>query len=417
MKRNFMWCKKVLAVAATGAMLFSVTGCLNINSSSNSSDNSQHSITSSGSGDGSIGSGQIIDDEVEAKAGDIQDIIDNYFYFGANEEDITENVYKGMMEGLDDPYSVYYTSEEYSKLQEDTSGEYVGVGVLVSQDPETMRITCINPFKGGPAAEAGIKKGDIIVGVDDVELTDQEVSEVVKLIKGEEGTSVKLKVYREGETDYLEFDVTRAKVENPTVEYEMLADNIGYIQISEFYDVTADQYIAAVEDLKKQGMTGLIVDVRDNPGGLLTSVVDILEYMLPEGKIVYTADKNGNIINEYNSTDDEQFTLPLVVLANGNSASAAEIYTGAIKDYGLGTIVGTQTFGKGIVQRIFPLDDGSAVKLTIAKYFTPNGNDIHKVGIAPDVEVELSDEALEAEEFTHEVDNQLQEAIKIIKKK
>ena len=201
----------------------------------------------------------------------------------------------------------------------------------------------------------------------------------------------------------------RQKVENPTVEYEMLADNIGYIAVSSFYEVTAEQYIAAVKDLQQQGMEGLVVDLRGNGGGLLNIAVEMLDFMLPEGKIVYTEDKAGNIIEEYSSTAEEQFTQPLAVLVNGYSASASEIFAGAIKDYEIGTLVGTNTFGKGIVQRMFPLDDGSAIKLTIAKYFTPKGNDIHKVGIKPDLEVEFDADAYK--ESDGEEDNQLQAAV------
>ncbi len=404
MRQKVSGYKRFTLLVISIMMVLSFVGCTTDNGN----------IINSLGGQSSNSSSSLLNKDVEKKADEIQEIIDGYFYFEADEENITENVYKGMMEGLDDPYSVYYTKEEYAKLQEETSGEYVGIGVQVSQDPETKIITMVKPFKNSPATEAGIKKGDILVAVDDLELSGEEVSEVVKLIKGEEGTVVKIKVYREGESDYLTFDVTRRKVENPTVEYEMLDNNVGYISVSEFYDVTANQYKAAVEELKAQGMKGLIVDLRDNPGGLLTAVVDMLDYMLPEGKIVYTEDKDGNIISEYSSTDKEKFELPLVVLANEYSASASEIFTGAIKDYGIGTIVGKQTYGKGIVQRLFELKDGSAVKVTIAKYFTPNGNDIHKIGVEPDVEVDLSEEAKKEVDLSKEDDNQLQKAIEII---
>ncbi len=384
-------------------LAFSICGC----------EKSGESLLSTGSNDES--DGNVLNDEVIDKTNDIQDIIDENFYFEEDIDNVEENVYKGMMEGLDDPYSVYYTPEEYTELMEDTSGEYVGIGVQVNQDPETMLITVTKVFKDGPASKVGIKKGDIITAVDDWELAGEEVEQVVKKIKGKEGSMVKITVYREGEHDYLEFDTARQMVENPTVEYRMLADDIGYISVASFYDVTADQYKAAVEDLKSQGMKGLIVDLRDNPGGLLTTVVDMLDYMLPEGKLVYTEDKDGNILEEFDSTDEEQFTLPLVVMINENSASASEIYAGAIKDYGAGKLVGIQTFGKGIVQRIFDLGDGSALKLTIAKYFTPNGNDIHEIGVAPDVEVELSDEAKEATILDETNDNQLQKGIEVLK--
>lgn len=404
---------KTTALLLVVAMMLNSCSLIDLSSSSSSNGGSNSGTASSTTTTKTDGD-KVIDGDVEDKADAIQSIIDEYFYFDSDESVMTESVYKGLMEGLDDPYSVYYTPEEYAKLQESTSGEYVGIGVQVQRDPDTGLITMIKPFKGGPAADAGILKGDVLVGVDDLDLlnSDMELSEVVKLIKGEEGSIVKVTVEREGEAEPLTFEVIRRTVDNPTVEYEMLDNNIGYISIAEFYEKTAEQYIAAVKDLESQGMKGLIVDVRDNPGGLLASVVDILDFMLPEGKIVYTKDKNGNILEEYNSTDKESFDLPMVVLANENSASAAEIYTGALKDYKMATIVGQNTFGKGIVQRLFPLQDGSCVKLTISKYFTPNGNDIHKVGIAPDIEVELPDELKKEIEVEKSQDTQLQAAIK-----
>ena len=260
-------------------------------------------------------------------------------------------------------------------------------------------------------AEAGtlIEAEDILTKVNGEDISDQDLDTVVDKIRGEEGTEVTLTIYRSTDAKDHEYTMPRKKVENPTVEYKMLDNNIGYVEVSSFYEVTADQYIAAIEDLEKQGMEGLIVDLRNNGGGLLDIAVKMLDYMLPEGKIVYTEDKDGNIIDEYNSTAEQQFTKPLAVLVNGYSASASEIFAGAIKDYGIGSLVGMNTFGKGIVQRMFPLDDGSAIKVTIAKYFTPKGNDIHKVGIKPDVEVELDADAYK--ESKGEKDNQLQAAI------
>jgi carboxyl-terminal processing protease len=291
---------------------------------------------------------------------------------------------------------------------EDTEGEYVGVGVQVSQNADTKVITVVKVFDG-PAKEAGILAEDIITEVNGEDISEQDIDAVVDKIKGEEGTEVTITVYRSSDGQDHEFTMPRQKVENPTVEYKMLEDNIGYVAVSSFYEVTAEQYIAAVEDLESQGMEGLIVDLRDNGGGLLDIAVEMLDYMLPAGKIVYTEDKDGNVTSEYTSSDEEQFTKPLALLVNGYSASASEIFAGAIKDYGIGTLVGETTYGKGIVQRLFPLDDGSAIKLTIAKYFTPNGNDIHKVGIEPDIAVELDTEAYRASEGSE--DNQLQAAV------
>ena len=363
--------------------------------------------------DGSDGD-SIVEQETNEKLETIQEFIDKNFYFEDDEAALQEGIIRGYMEGLDDPYSVYYTPEEYASFMEDTNGEYVGVGVQVSQDVESLVITVVKVFDG-PAKEAGIKKEDVITKVNGEDISDQDIDTVVDKIKGEEGTEVTITVYRSSDKKEHDFTMPRRKVENPTVEYKMLENNIGYITVSSFYEVTGEQFIAAVEELESQGMEGLIVDLRDNGGGLLGIAVDMLDYILPSGKIVYTEDRDGNVTSEYNSDDEHYFDKPLVVLVNEYSASASEIFAGAIKDYGIGTLVGETTFGKGIVQRMFPMDDGSAVKLTIAKYFTPNGNDIHEVGIEPDVEVELDAEAYS--ESDGEDDNQLDEAIKIMLKK
>lgn len=345
---------------------------------------------------------------------EIQGYIDKYFYFDTDEQALQDGIIRGYMEGLDDPYSVYYTAEEYADFLQATDGEFVGVGVQVSQNKETLAITVLRVLEG-PAKEAGIEKDDVIVKVDGVDITEEDVDAVVEKIRGVEGTEVTLTVYRASDKENHDFTMKRRKVENPTVDSKMLDHNIGYVSVSSFYEVTGSQYIDAVEQLKSEGMEGLIVDVRSNGGGLLDIAVDMLDYMLPAGKLVYTKDKDGNVTSEYNSTDEQQFTLPLVVLVDGYSASASEIFAGAIKDYGTGTLVGTNTYGKGIVQRLYELKDGSAIKLTIAKYFTPNGNDIHKVGIKPDVEVELDANAYR--ESKGEKDNQLDKAVEVLMEK
>ena len=266
-------------------------------------------------------------------------------------------------------------------------------------------------FSGSPAEEAGLRDGDIIYKVDGDEVTGLSLDEAVSLIKGPEGTIVHLTIYREGETDYLEVDVERRRVESPTVEYEMLEDNMGYIQIVEFDDVTVDQFTEALAVLKGSGMESLILDLRSNPGGNLDAVVDICDRILPKGLIVYTEDKYGNR-DEYFCDGKHQLEVPLAVLINGGSASASEILAGAIKDYGIGTLVGTTTYGKGIVQQVVSLRDGSAVKLTVSDYYTPKGNNIHGVGIEPDVEIELDAEKYYADE---PVDNQLEKAKEVLK--
>ena len=413
--------KKVLAFTFSLVMGASMVGCgkpqmvLNKNVSTQEASNKQDTKEAATTEVDTLKGSEVVGKDTNDKLEDIQKILDDNFYFEEDDQKKQDGIIKGYMEGLDDPYSVYYTKDEYAEFMEDTEGEYVGVGVQVSQANETKIITVVKVFDSSPAKEAGIEAQDVITKVDGEDVSDQELDAVVDKIRCVEGTDVTITVYRSSDGKDHDYTMKRKKVENPTVEYKMLSDNIGYISVSSFYEVTAKQFIDAVGDLNVQGMEGLIVDLRDNGGGLLDIAVEMLDFMLPEGKIVYTEDKKGNIIDAYNSTDEQKFTKPLVLLVNGYSASASEIFAGAIKDYGIGTLVGTNTYGKGIVQRMFPLDDGSAVKVTIAKYFTPKGNDIHKIGIKPDIEVEF--DSAKYKESNGEEDNQLDAAINEMLKK
>lgn len=350
--------------------------------------------------------------EVEKKAGTIADILDQFYYEDIDEEALVDGMYAGMVEGIGDPYTCYYTAEEYDSLMETTTGTYYGIGAVLTQDAKTNEVTILHVYSGTPAEEAGVKDGDVIVKVDDVEGNSMELSELVKHIKGEEGTTVHLKLLREGETDYLDFDVERRQVEIPTVEYQMLEGKIGLIQISEFSDNTSQQFDDAIKDLQEQGMEAMIVDLRDNPGGVLTAVCDMLDEILPAGTMVYTEDKYGNR-SDYDS-DESCLDIPMAVLINENSASASEIFAGAIKDYEYGTLIGTTSFGKGIVQSIIPLEDGSAVKVTMAKYFTPKGNYIHEKGIAPDIELEYEYQGDRNADYNPMQDNQVLKAIEVL---
>ena len=355
-------------------------------------------------------------ERIEDKADKINDLIKTYYLNEVDEENVEENIYKGILNGLDDPYSVYYTKEEYDKLQEETSGSYVGIGVSVRADTSTGYVKVVKAFENGPAYKAGVRADDYITAVEGTDIKDMDLDNVVAKIRGKEGSKVKVTFQRPSDGKEYTFEIERRSVDVPTIASEMLENKIGYIQISEFDLVTADQYKKALNDLEQQGIKGLIIDLRDNPGGVLGTVVDMLDNMLPKGTIVYTKDKNGKG-ETYSSSGDHEFKLPLVVLVNGNSASASEIFTGAVKDYGIGTIVGTTTFGKGIVQKVFSLNDGSAVKLTISKYFTPNGTCIHGKGIAPDVEIEYDASKQTGEVYNKDQDNQLQKAIEVIKGK
>lgn len=351
--------------------------------------------------------------EVQEKLTEIEDLMNDYFLDELDEEQIETWLYKGAVAGLGDPYAAYYTVEEYQSLRDSTNGSYCGIGVEISQNINTGLVTVARVFEDSPAMEAGLKPGDILYTVGDTEVTGMDLTMIVSRIKGEENTEVNISVAREGEEDYLEFLVQRRTIEIQTVGSVMLEDQIGYISISSFDDVTTDQFIKALDDLEAQGLKGLIVDLRNNGGGLVSSVCAILDRLLPEGLIVYTEDKYGNR-EEETSDAEHYFDKPLAVLVNGNSASASEIFAGAVKDYEIGTLVGTTTYGKGIVQKIYPLHDGTAVKLTVSKYYTPKGNNIHEIGIEPDVEIDL-EEALKKEAVVPlEEDNQLQKAVEVL---
>ena len=350
---------------------------------------------------------------VEAKLEEIQALMETYYLEDIDTEQVEDYLYKGAVAGLGDIYAAYYTEEEYQSLIDSTSGSYYGIGVEISQNMSTGIITISRIFEGSPAEEAGLLPGDVLYKIAGQEVTGEDLNKVVSLIKGEEYTTVSVEVARDGQSGYLEFEVERRTIEVPTVESEMLEDNIGYIAITSFDDVTTEQFMTALDTLESQGMEALIVDLRNNGGGLVSSVCAILDRLLPEGLIVYTEDKYGNREEEFSDAEN-YFDKPMAVLVNGNSASASEIFAGAIKDYGIGTLVGTTTYGKGIVQKIYPLSDGTAVKLTVSKYYTPNGNNIHGTGIEPDVTVELSEDLMYEVEVPKEEDNQLQAAIEAL---
>ena len=342
----------------------------------------------------------------------LEDTIDRYYLESVDEQTLEKGVYDGLVEALGDPYSTYYSSEELKELQDKTEGIYYGIGAYVGIDADTSLPRLTGIIEGTPAQESGLRAGDLLYKVDGEEVQRLELTQVVSKIKGEEGTSVHLTIIREGATDYLEVDVVRRKVESPTVNQKMLDGGIGYIQITEFDTVTLDQFTEALAVCRGSGMKGLILDLRGNPGGNLNTVCDIAREILPKGLIVYTEDKDGKR-SEYTCDGTKEMKEPLVVLVDSGSASASEILAGAVKDYGIGTLVGTTTFGKGIVQRIISLSDGSAVKLTVSNYYTPNGNNIHKIGIEPDIEEKFDSEAY----YNDGVDNQLNKAIEIMNEK
>lgn len=357
----------------------------------------------------------LLNDEVVEKIDRIYQYMNIYHYDGVDKEAIYNSIYSALLESVNDPYSVYYTPEDYEELKVSTSGIYVGIGAGVSQDLTTMEVTITKVYRGTPAEEAGLKNGDMILYVEDIDATSVESSILVQHIRGEEGTTVHMVIYRPSTGETLEFDVERRKVELPSIEGEMLEDGIGYIQITEFQDKTDEQFVQMVSQLKKQGAKGLIIDVRANPGGLLSTVVNLLDHILPEGLLVYVEDKYGNR-SDYTS-NALCIDMPIVVLTDENSASASEIFAGALKDYDYATLVGKTTFGKGIVQNIISLPDGDAMKLTTAKYFTPKGNDIHKKGVEPHVEVEYEYSGSADEPYDKQYDSQFLKAVEVMKDK
>ena len=342
----------------------------------------------------------------------LEKMIDQEYLGEVDNDEMAEGVYAGLVYGLGDVYSRYYTADEYAQETASTDGAYAGIGVSIQKN-KNGGVQIAECYEGGPGADAGLQTGDVITAINDTDVTDMELSDVVYLIRENKDKTIVLTVFRENEEKSREISVDVTDVELPSVFGEMLDKKTGYIQITQFTGVTPQQYKDMFTELKDKGMERLVIDLRDNPGGLLTSVCDILREILPEGLIVYTEDKYGN--REEETCDGKhQLDMPLAVLVNENSASASEIFAGAVQDHGVGTIVGTTTYGKGVVQELRQLSDGSAVKLTVSNYYTPNGNSINKVGIKPDVEVKLASELLNKDEITHEEDNQLQKALDVI---
>lgn len=342
----------------------------------------------------------------------IEDIIDEEYLNEKDEAQLAEGLYAGLLAGLEDPYSRYYTAEEYAEENISTEGTYVGIGVLMEKNRDGG-VRIVECYEGGPGEVAGLVAGDIISQVDGKDIMEAELSEVSDMIKNSSAKETVLTIHREGTDTPLEITVPITDVELPSVFPEMLENQVGYIRISGFTGVTCEQFKKAFADLEEQGMEKLVVDLRDNPGGLLTAVCDVLREVLPEGLIVYREDKYGER-EEVWCDGEHPLEIPMAVLVNEGSASAAEIFAGAVQDYGIGTIVGTQTYGKGVVQSLTALDDGSAVKLTVSKYYTPNGNCIHGIGIKPDVEESLDANLLNMDEIAHDQDNQLQAALAVL---
>lgn len=358
---------------------------------------------------GTYASGQVSENDVSAKLDLLNSLIDQYYlYEGEVDEDaLAEGIYSGYTAALGDPYTEYYDREETAALMESTSGEFSGIGATMTQNTDGPGAVITAVYEGSPAAEAGLQAGDVISKVDGNDVSGMNLDNIVSLIKGEKGTEVKITVLRYGQE--IETAAVRDIIQMQTVDSVMLDDQVGYISVSEFDDVTYDQFKSALDSLEAQGMAGLVIDLRNNPGGNLDTVTDMLKLLLPEGPIVSITDKNGDT-EEITCDGSNEFTKPLAVLVNQYSASASEVFCGAVQDYGIGSIVGVTTFGKGVVQQLMDLGDGTCLKVTIAEYYTPSGRSINGIGVEPDVEVEY---VYDAE--NPEADNQLETAAETVR--
>lgn len=349
-----------------------------------------------------------------AKIRQIEEMLDTYYVEDYDKELAEELMYTGLVAGVGDPYTYYLSADSLAEQVEKNSGHFVGIGVeIYAGDDGYIVVSSVTP--GGPAEAAGILAEDKITEVDGESITGKTAADVSALVKGEEGTDVTLTIFRESTGEVLEKTVTRQDIQVQTVSWCMMDDNIGYISITNFRENTYNQFKEVLDTLEAEGMEKLVLDLRNNTGGLVKSAHEIGEELLPEGIMVYTMDKEGN--REDTLCDDVYNDVPMVVLVNGNSASAAEILAGAIQDTGRGELIGTTTFGKGLVQRLFTLPDGSGLNVTIQKYYTPNGTSIHGVGITPDYEVELPEEYAQQTNIPAEADTQLQKAVEVLSEK
>ncbi|MGO1469627.1 MAG: S41 family peptidase [Tissierella sp.] len=349
----------------------------------------------------------------------VEGFIKENYLKDVDEERLIEGQLKGLVASLEDPYSQYLTADEFEDLTQETSGEYGGIGVIVTPGEDNL-ITVVSPIKDTPGEKAGLKPEDKIIAVDGKEFMAEDMDKAVSVMKGKPRTKVTLTILRrdkDGTSETFDVKITREKIRLVTVNSSVIDDKIGYINITSFDELTYKDFMKDLKKLENKNVEGLIIDLRNNPGGLLDVTADIADELLGEGTIVYTETREGE--KEEYVSKASKIDIPLVVLVNGGSASASEILSGAIKDYDRGELIGTKTFGKGIVQRISPLPtkDGSAIKLTVSEYFTPNGTNIHGVGIEPDIVVELPEDIKTIGVENLKEDSQLQKGLEVIKNK
>lgn len=348
--------------------------------------------------------------EIKDKAEILSSYINRFYLNDIDYGKMGDIIYKAMVSGLDDKYAAYYTKDEYKDISEKTKGEFCGIGAYISQGKNDNYLKVAGVVKGGPAQKAGIKKGDIIVEVDGENIKGKDSSYAISKMKGKKGTNVSISVMRKGNKKPITFNIKREVIHDNTVSYKMLDNNIGYISVSAFETVTKKQFKSAVDCLEKKNEKGLIIDLRDNGGGLLDTALDMLDQILPKKLVVYTKDKNG-VAEEYYTKDDKEIKIPIAILVNGNSASASEVFCGALRDYGKAKLLGTKTFGKGIVQSSFAFRDGTGLKFTTSKYYTPKGINIHGTGFEPDIKVKSNGKMTALKESGYKVDNQINAAL------
>ena len=352
------------------------------------------------------------EDDISNTLDKYKKIIDKYYLGEVNEEELKEGAIKGYIEGLNDPYTEYISKDEMEDYMDDTMGNFVGIGIYMVKNTENNQIQVLSPIKNSPAEKAGILPGDYITSVDGVECNGDNFSTISNDIKGEEGTTVKLEILRGNET--LNFEIKRENIKVNPVEGEVLENNIGYIAFSSFDDQTAEDFKAKYEELEKQGITSLIIDLRNNGGGIVDEALEIAGYIADKDSVLlYEVDKNNNEEVE-KSKNDPIINIPVVILTNENTASSSEILAGALKDLGKAKIVGTKTYGKGVIQEVLSLPDGSGLKITTEKYLTPNRTEINGIGIEPDETVELPDTVKKILNVDRNEDTQLQKAIEIL---
>lgn len=349
-----------------------------------------------------------------SKINKVRSLLDDYYLRGTNQDTLLEGAIDGLTESLKDPYTVFLNKEEYEALMTDTRGTYAGIGIVVTVNQEDNLIEVVSPIEDTPGEKVGILPGDKIIKVDDKEVKGTELDKAVSMMKGPKGTKVKITIMRKDVKAPIEKSIIRDNIILKTVKEKVLKNNIGYIRISSFDEKTSEDFMKAYDNLMKSKVKGLVIDVRDNPGGLLGEVVDIADRLMPKGIIVYTEDKNKNRKNW--TSDARQADVPLVLLVNGSSASASEILAGALKDTKKAALIGTKTFGKGVVQEVFDLKDGTALKVTVSEYFTPSGINIQGKGIQPDIEVKLPEKYKSSLQVNENEDTQLQKAVEILSK-